>query len=150
MLNSLRQTVATPRKWPGRALPSRLADSFSTSTQVWKPSGIHLVDGRDEEEVDAGRFRDAQCRAPRRADSARNPLPAPNWAGLTKMLATTTSFSRAGRLEERDVAGMEGAHCGHEPDALARESGARLVDSAERLHGVLAPSSEASVSASAR
>ena len=56
----------------------------------------------------------------------------------------------AGRFAERDVAGMERAHCGHEPDALAPESGAHLVDFAERLHGVLAPSSEASVSASAR
>src|SRR4029079_7019286 len=56
----------------------------------------------------------------------------------------------AGRFEERDVAGMERAHRGHEPDTLARERGAQLVDSAERLHDVLAPSSEASVSASAR
>src|SRR6185312_4963940 len=39
MLNSLRQTVATPRKWPGRALPSRLADRFLTSTHVSKPYG---------------------------------------------------------------------------------------------------------------
>ena len=51
MLNSFRQTVATPRKWPGRASPS--APACSTSTQVAYPSGYISSTDRREQDVDA-------------------------------------------------------------------------------------------------
>ena len=39
IVKSLRQTVATPRKWPGRCSSSSIAPRSATSTHVWYPGG---------------------------------------------------------------------------------------------------------------
>ena len=101
-LKSFRQTVATPRKWPGRCSPSSMAPSCSTSTQVWKPGGYISSAVRGEEHVDARLLGELRRRAPRRAGTRPDRRPRSNWAGLTNRLATTSSFSsRAARKSAR-------------------------------------------------
>jgi hypothetical protein len=38
-VNSLATTVATPTKWPGRAIPSRRSETAPTVTVVENPAG---------------------------------------------------------------------------------------------------------------
>ena len=54
-LNSLRHTVATPRKWPGRCSPSSPSAAPAGSTHVAKPVGVHLLGRRREDDVDSVR-----------------------------------------------------------------------------------------------
>ena len=113
-LNSLRTTVATPSKWPGRCAPSKRLPRSPTETVVEKPSGYIVLDGRGEDAVDALLGGDRAGRDPRRAGSGRDPRPGPNWVGFTKRLMTTSSHSARARPEERAVPGVEGAHRGDE------------------------------------
>ena len=41
--NSLVTTVVTPRKWPGRKVPSIGSPSGPGSTWVWKPAGYMVA-----------------------------------------------------------------------------------------------------------
>ena len=53
MLNSLRQTVATPRKWPGRCSPSRTAGELLDVDPGLEAGRVDLLRGGREEDVDA-------------------------------------------------------------------------------------------------
>ena len=104
---------------------------------------------RDEEEVDAGRLGERGVGL-LVARVAVEVLPSAELGRVDEDRGDDEVVLAAGRIEERDVAGVERAHRGHEPDAFARKGAAHLGDRAERPHGVFAPSSAASVSASAR
>ncbi len=149
MLKSFRQTVATPRKCPGRASPSGPPERPSTSTHVSKPSGIHLGGRRHEEEVDAGRLGESRVRR-LVARVALEVLPFAELGRVDEDRGDDQVVLAARRIEERDVPGVERAHRGDEPDAFPRKGLANFGDRAERPHGVFAPRSAASVSASAR
>ena len=99
MLKSFTQTVATPRKWPGRARPRPPASA--TSTHVPKPAGTSRPQsartGRRHR-----RPRRLRVALARRADTRPGQPARSNCAGLTKSEATTTSFSaRAAWKSER-------------------------------------------------
>ncbi len=68
MFSSLVTTVATPSKWPRpRCAPSSVSVTPATDDGGREPGRVDLVDGRREQEVDAGLARPAPRRAPRRA-----------------------------------------------------------------------------------
>ena len=149
MLKSFRQTVATPRKCPGRASPSGPAERLLDLDPRVEAVGIHLGGRRHEEEVDAGRLGDGGVRL-LVARVALEVLPCAELGRVDEDRGDHQVVLAARRIEERDVPGVERAHRGDEPDAFPRKGLANLGDRAQRPHGVFAPRSAASVSASAR
>ncbi len=86
MLNSLATTWQTPRKWPGRCLPSSTLSSCGRSITTSAPPGgyISSAEGWNTQSTPAA------AHLARSASSGRGYLdrssPRPNWVGLTKML----------------------------------------------------------------
>ena len=122
MLRSLATIVVTPRKCSGPRPPGLAAEDLGQASDLdagREPLRVDLLDRRGVDEVDAGRLGELRRRGRGRAGSRSRSSPAPNWAGLTNRLMTTTSQSLARRLEQRDVAGVQVAHRRHEADRPA-------------------------------
>ena len=134
MLNSFRQTVATPRKWPGRCAPSSPSAAPSRLDPRREAGRVHLRRraarrGRRRRGLGARRVG-----ARGRAGTRRGRPSSENCAGLTNRLATSTSQSGARGGEERGVAAVQRAHRRHEPDdAVPRQ--VELGDRAHDDHG---------------
>ena len=78
--SSFTTTVATPWKCPGRNTPHRMSVRPGTSTTVLPtlPAGIHLVDRRVNERIDAVFAQQVAHRRPGVRGYARNPRTGPN------------------------------------------------------------------------
>ena len=116
-MKSFRQTVATPRKWPGRCSPS---SPIGGACRL--DPGREARPGRARSAAGA-KSRSTPCSAANarvarrgRADTPSQVAGSANCAGLTNRLATTTSHSARAALEERDVPCVQRAHRRHEPD----------------------------------
>ena len=57
MVNSFRQTVATPRKWPGRCVALEPLGGAVRLDPGREPGRIQLLGRRGEQDVDAAGFR---------------------------------------------------------------------------------------------
>ena len=69
IVNSLRQTVATPRKWPGRCSPSSDRAELGHLDPGLVAGRVHLGGGRREDDVDARLACGFEVALPRRAGS---------------------------------------------------------------------------------
>ena len=138
---------AAEMSWPRVALGA-CGETLDLDPRV-EALGIHLDGRRHEEKVDAGRLGDGGVRLPV-ARVAVEVLPCAELGRVDEDRGNHQVVLAAGRIEERDVPGVERAHRGDEPDAFPRKGLANLGDRAERPHGVFAPRSAASASASAR
>ena len=135
MLNSFRQTVATPRKWPGRDAPSSEDPRRSRFDRRLETVRIHLLRPGREEHVDA-------CVSGHRGVArfvARVVLQILALAELRGVHEKADDhrgrFAPRG-LEERDVSRMKRAHRRHESDRArrTRERGPDLGHGSQQLH----------------
>ena len=138
MVNSFRQTVATPRKWPGRRVRPR--PPVSPGVDPGREAGrIHLVDASARTRRRRLRPRRARGRAPRRADTRRGRRLVELRRVDEQRHDDDVPFSGARRAEERDVAVVERAHRRDEP-TVVRAARLQLGDRADDLHGDRQPS----------
>ena len=130
MLKSFRQTVATPRKWPGRWSPSSPRESSLDVDPGLEAGRVDLAPAAARR----GRRRPRPPRAPASRASSRGyaarSAPSSNCAGLTKRLTTTMSFSARAAADQRLVAGVQRPHRRDEADRAAarREVAPQLRD----------------------
>jgi hypothetical protein len=110
---------------------------------------VHLLDGRDEQIVDPRGLRERGVDL-LAARVALEVLLFPELGGVDEDRGDDDVAFPPGGLEERHVARVQRAHRGDEAHALGGKCAAGLRDGAQDLHRGLAPSSAASVSASAR
>ena len=97
-----------------------------------KAGRIHLVGGRREQHVDAGRPTPCSRPSPRRADRPRDPTASLNCVGLTNSDVTTTSHcARACRMSETCPV-VERAHRRHEADRAYRRAATPPIARASR------------------
>ena len=110
--------MATPRKWPGRAAPSRPSATPSGSTQVAKPGGyISAGGGANRRSTPAGlRERGVVLEVAR---ICREILRVAELGGVHEEARDEDVRLGARRREERLVAGVQRAHRRHEPDDAA-------------------------------
>ena len=113
MLKSFTQTVATPRKWPGRDVPSAPV-SLDVDPGA-EAGGIHLVGARREQHVDAFLLRDLRVAllvARVRGEVGR----VVELRRVHEERGDDDVVLRARGPEERAVAVVQRAHRRHEPD----------------------------------
>ena len=142
MANSLRTTVATPRKWPGRLAPSRMSERPGTSTKVAGALPGYIVCGVGrEDDVGAGPGADFVVG-----------FGGPGIAGEILVRAELGRVDEdrdddepglgAAAFDEPGVAGVQGAHRRDQADDFPRRAGrpdcgTDLVDGLDhRDHGV--------------
>ena len=120
MLNSLATTVATPTKWPGRTLAAQaLATARAPRRSVWKPGGYMAAGVGHEGDVDAGRGRLGQV-ALEVARVLGEILLGAELGRVDEDRQHQAVAAAPALLHQRDVAGVQGAHGGHEGRSLDR------------------------------
>ena len=130
--------MATPSKWPGRAAPSSGRAIAPTDTTRVEARRVDLVHGRAR----------TRCPRPRPRHIARSRASLRGYCSKSARLAELARVDEdrhddgralgARPLDERDVAGVEPAHRGHEADRAGRcrQHGAELGAGADDLHAV--------------
>ena len=96
-LSSLRTTVATPRKCPGRLAPHKPSARPSDLDGHRGRPRVHFRNGRYERHVHAVALADNQVGIDISGIAAQVVLAVSNWSGLTKIVATTRSHSPRAR-----------------------------------------------------
>ena len=107
--------VATPRKWPGRNLPSNGSPTPPTSTHVACPGRYTSVVCGREDEIGAalGQFRQVRVE---RARILRQVFRRPELAGIDVDRRHDDVALGLGRADEAEVPFVQGAHGGNQAD----------------------------------